>query len=105
MIRGHIPLRSCVVCSTKAEKRDLIRLVRTRSGRVEVDRTNSILGRGAYLCPTPVCWDNALKKNRLDHKLKGAISPEDRLALREFASQINEFTQGNSDAVLQTGVL
>lgn len=93
------------MCSTKSDKRDLVRLVRTRSGRVEVDRTNRILGRGAYLCLSPVCWENALKKNRLDHKLRGAIPPEDRLALREFARQIDEFTQDNRDAALRTSVL
>lgn len=93
------------MCSTKTDKRDLVRIVRTRSGKVQVDRTNSILGRGAYLCLAPVCWENALKKSRLDHKLRGAIPAEDRLALLEFASQINEFTEGDRDAVLQTGVL
>ncbi|MBI4281995.1 MAG: YlxR family protein [Chloroflexi bacterium] len=90
MSSGHTPLRSCVVCSTKIDKRDLIRLVRTQSGRVEVDATSKMPGRGAYLCHRRACWDTALKKSRLDHKLKGPISPEDRLALREFAQQIPE---------------
>ena len=88
MSRGHIPLRTCVVCNSKADKRDLIRLVRTQSGRVEIDTTNRIPGRGAYLCHSLLCWDGAMKKNRLDHKLKGPLSAEDRLALEEFAQQV-----------------
>jgi predicted RNA-binding protein YlxR (DUF448 family) len=87
--RDHIPLRICIVCKVKTNKRDLIRLVRTQFGRVEVDRNNRIQGRGAYLCYSQLCWEGALKKNRLDHKLKGPLSTEDRLVLQEFAQQVN----------------
>jgi hypothetical protein len=93
--RGHIPLRTCVVCNAKADKRDLIRLVRTQSGRVEIDTTNRISGRGAYLCDRQLCWDDALKKNRLDHKLKGRLSTEDRQVLKEFAEQMEQPSVGN----------
>ncbi|MDE2861266.1 MAG: YlxR family protein [Chloroflexota bacterium] len=85
MSRGHVPLRTCVVCSAKTDKRALIRIVRTPSGSVEVDATGRLAGRGAYLCHNRGCWDIALKRNRLDHRLKSAVSPEDRLALRSYA--------------------
>jgi predicted RNA-binding protein YlxR (DUF448 family) len=93
--RGHIPLRTCVLCGVKSDKRDLVRLVRTQSGRVEVDNTNKVQGRGAYLCHRRICWDGALKKNRLDHKLKGPLSNEDRLNLKEFAQQIVQQSKDN----------
>jgi len=102
---GHIPLRSCVVCGYKTDKRDLIRLVRTQSGRVEVDTTNRIPGRGAYLCHRQACWDNALKKSRLDHKLRDPISPEDKLVLQKFAQQMAEALPGDGEARLQSSVL
>ena len=105
MSRGHIPLRSCVVCSAKTDKQDLIRLVRTQSGRVEVDTTNRVPGRGAYLCHCQACWDSALKKNRLDHKLKGTISPEDKLILREFAQQMADAPRVDGEAKLQNSTL
>ncbi len=95
MSRGHIPLRTCVLCGVKSDKRDLVRLVRTQSGRVEVDNTNKVQGRGAYLCHRRICWDGALKKNRLDHKLKGPLSNEDRLNLKEFAQQIVQQSKDN----------
>ena len=84
------PLRTCVVCRAKTEKRELIRVVRTPTGRIEVDTTGKRPGRGVYLCHREACWDGALKKNRLDHSLKVPLSTEDRLALREFAQQVAE---------------
>ena len=85
MSRGHVPLRTCVVCSAKTDKRALVRIVRSPSGSVEVDATGRLPGRGAYLCHKRECWDIALKKNRLDHRLKSSVSSEDRQALRGFA--------------------
>ena len=85
MSRGHVPLRTCVVCSDKTDKRALVRIVRSPSGAVMVDETGRLPGRGAYLCHDKVCWDVALKKRRLDHRLKSAVPPEDRTALRAFA--------------------
>ena len=93
------------MCSAKTDKRDLIRLVRTQSGRVEVDITSRVPGRGAYLCHSQACWDSALKKNRLDHKLRGPISPEDRLILREFAQQMADAPQGDGEARLQNSIM
>ena len=105
MSRGHIPLRSCVVCGEKTDKRDLIRIVRTKTGQVEVDATSRVPGRGAYLCHRQACWDSALKKNRLDHKLRGPISPDNRLILREFARQMTDAPQADGEARLQNSIV
>lgn len=88
MIRGHVPLRTCVTCNTSADRRDLVRLVRTRYGSVEVDETNRMPGRGAYLCRRQICWGSALKKNRLEHKLRGRLSTEDWVTLKNFAQHV-----------------
>ena len=77
-----------MVCGAKIDKRQLVRVVRTQTGSVQVDSTGKKPGRGAYLCHDQSCWDRALKKNRLDHTLKGAISSEDRLTLQEYAQQV-----------------
>jgi predicted RNA-binding protein YlxR (DUF448 family) len=55
---------------------------------VEVDATGKKPGRGSYLCYNLACWDKALKKNRLEHTLRGPIAAEDRQALREFAQRV-----------------
>ena len=44
-----IPMRMCVVTKEKCEKRDLLRIVRTKDGHVLVDPTGKANGRGAYL--------------------------------------------------------
>jgi len=44
-----IPMRTCVVTREKYEKRELIRVVRTPEGTVEVDPTGKKNGKGAYL--------------------------------------------------------
>ncbi len=44
-----IPMRTCVVTKEKCEKKDLIRVVRSQDGTVEVDLTGKKNGRGAYL--------------------------------------------------------
>ena len=90
MRRGHMPLRTCVVCGSKADKRELVRVVRDQAGSVQVDDTGKKPGRGAYICHDQTCWDKALKKNRLDHTLRGPISSEDRLTLQQYARQVVE---------------
>jgi hypothetical protein len=47
------------------EKRDLLRIVRTPGGRVAVDPTGRLAGRGAYLCNDPACRATAVKKGAL----------------------------------------
>ena len=90
MRRGHMPLRTCVVCGSKTDKRDLVRVVRDQAGSVQVDDTGKKPGRGAYICHDQTCWDKALKKTRLDHTLRGPISSEDRLTLQQYARQVVE---------------
>ncbi|MEK7777889.1 MAG: YlxR family protein [Chloroflexota bacterium] len=84
----HVPLRRCVACGTQRPKRELIHLVRTPQGQVTVDLGNRAAGRGAYLCHSTACWEQGLKKSRLEHALKAQISDEDRQHLQEFASTL-----------------
>lgn len=63
------PIRSCVACGRTADKRDLIRVVRSPDGLVSVDATGKKSGRGAYLCRALACLDTALKSRRLERGL------------------------------------
>jgi predicted RNA-binding protein YlxR (DUF448 family) len=80
------PQRSCVACRSTSAKRELVRVVRTPAGSVEVDLTGKKAGRGAYLCPQPECWQAAFKKGRLDSALKTKITADDKLSLAAFAA-------------------
>lgn len=44
-----IPMRSCVVTKEKLPKKELIRVVRTPEGTIEIDESGKLNGRGAYL--------------------------------------------------------
>ena len=46
---------------------------------------NRTPGRGAYLCLNLACWDQALKKNKLDRALRETMSAENTEVLRQFA--------------------
>ncbi len=59
--------------------------MRLAQGQVTVDLGRKTAGRGAYLCPSLACWEQGMKKDRLDHALRGRMSPEDRQRLQEFA--------------------
>ena len=80
-ISQHIPQRTCVACRKVKAKRELIRLVRISKGTVEVDPSGKKAGRGAYLCQSPECWEIGLKRGRLEHNLRTALTQENRQQL------------------------
>jgi predicted RNA-binding protein YlxR (DUF448 family) len=71
-----IPQRMCVGCREMKNKRELLRVVRTPEGNIEVDSTGKKAGRGAYLCPNPECLTQAVKGKRLQKALEHEISNE-----------------------------
>ena len=82
------PERTCVACRKPRGKRELIRIVRTATGAVELDASGKKAGRGAYLCRYGECWDGGLARRALDHALKVQLTPENREALVKFAAQL-----------------
>lgn len=84
----HMPLRTCVGCHQVLVKRELVRVVRTPQGNIEVDNTGKKAGRGAYLHPMLQCWELALKGNRLEHTLKGQLTVESREQLLNYAREL-----------------
>lgn len=72
----RIPIRMCVGCRSRQEKRQLIRVVRTPSGEVVIDPTGKLAGRGAYICPKTECFRQAVKSRALERALGQKLSPE-----------------------------
>jgi len=72
-----VPQRTCVACRQIKTKRELLRLVRTPKGVIEIDTSGKKEGRGAYLCRDWACWEKAIKTNQLEHALKGKITRAD----------------------------
>ena len=80
-MQKKIPQRQCMGCRERADKRDLIRVVRTPDGNVQLDFSGKLSGRGAYLCPKSECLKKAQKSKALDRSLEVEIPQEvyDRL--------------------------
>lgn len=86
------PMRTCIACHESKTKRELIRVVHTPAGFVEVDPTGKKAGRGAYLCAKKSCWQLALKKKALERALKTVISAENGASLEKYAAELKELS-------------
>jgi len=84
----HIPQRTCIACRQTRDKENLIRLVCSDGGIVEVDPSAKKPGRGAYLCLQKDCWEIGLKGNRLEHALRTKLSIDNRQALIEYSNNL-----------------
>ena len=87
-VARHIPDRTCIGCRYAKDKRELIRLVRTPQGEVEVDPTGKRPGRGAYLCPRLECWQKGLKGGGIERRLRAKLTADERQRMQEFASTL-----------------
>jgi len=84
----HVPLRTCISCRETKSKRELLRVVRTPDGHVTIDATGKKSGRGAYLCARRSCWENAIKKHRLEQEFEVPVSEEDRAELDAYIATL-----------------
>lgn len=62
--KGHNPIRTCVSCGAKRNKKELIRLALDAQGVVIRDDSGKNEGRGAYVCMSKFCWES-LRRGRL----------------------------------------
>ena len=68
-----IPLRTCVVTKETLPKQELLRIVRTPEGNVEVDENKKKNGRGAYIKKDLAVLESAQKSKILEKKLECKI--------------------------------
>ena len=71
-----IPLRKCMGCNEQKPKSELVRIVRTTEGKIAVDRTGKLNGRGAYICSSSACLAKVRKSRRLDKLLETSVPEE-----------------------------
>ena len=50
MINKKKPERTCIACNEQKEKKELLRIVKSKEGVIEIDETGKKSGRGAYIC-------------------------------------------------------
>lgn len=68
-----MPVRTCVVCGTKDEKPNLLRI----STNLQLDPDQIAPGRGAYICKNVLCIEKLHKKNTISRSLKKKLSNSD----------------------------
>lgn len=76
MKKRKIPLRMCVGCREMKPKKELIRVVRSPEGEINIDFKGKAPGRGAYLCRDKACFKKAYKNKLLEKALNKAIQSE-----------------------------
>lgn len=68
-----MPQRTCMGCNEKKDKKDLIRVVKSKEGQISVDKTGKMAGRGAYLCNKKECLEKAIKTKRIERVFETKI--------------------------------
>ena len=64
-------------------KIELLRIVRTPEGKIIVDRTGKVSGRGAYICKNEDCFNKSVKTKALSRALDTQVEDEILLQLKE----------------------
>lgn len=76
MTNKKVPMRQCVGCAQMKSKKDLLRVIKTPEDEIILDATGRKNGRGAYICASMECLQNAQKRKGLERSLKVAIPAE-----------------------------
>jgi predicted RNA-binding protein YlxR (DUF448 family) len=76
MKQKKIPLRMCLGCKEMKPKKELIRVVKNNEGEINIDLVGKKPGRGAYICRSQECLENAIKAKRLEKAFETVIDQE-----------------------------
>lgn len=82
------PERTCIICKTQKEKKELLRIVKSKDGIIEPDITGKKNGRGAYICKNENCLNKLIKTKKLEQIFEKEISKE---VYENIKSIINNF--------------
>ncbi len=63
-------------CNEAKEKKELLRIVKSKEGIIEVDLTGKKNGRGAYICKSEECLNKVIKSKRLSKVLEQEIKQD-----------------------------
>lgn len=75
-VMKKMPMRKCIGCREMKSKKEMIRILKTTDDEVVLDATGKKNGRGAYLCLSKECLNQAIKSKGLERSLKMPIPQE-----------------------------
>jgi len=76
MAQKKIPFRTCIGCGESADKKTMLRIIRTPEGEFCLDATGRKNGRGAYICKKAACFAKAKKTRGLERSFQAAVPSE-----------------------------
>lgn len=85
MRRRRIPLRKDIVTGKMAPKKQLIRVVRQKDGKVFIDQTGKQSGRGAYISMDVAVAKRAKTERTFDHVFSEKLNDQFYDRLIKFA--------------------
>lgn len=74
MKKKKIPMRRCIASNEMKPKKEMIRIVRTPEGILEIDPSGKKNGRGAYISLEPELVEKAKKSNLLERQFEVKVS-------------------------------
>ena len=96
MIRGHVPVRTCIGCLKRRPKHELVRLVSAGGGL----GIGNVEGRGFYLCREVGCLESARTGTRLKRLLGRRLTDVEAAALKRVVSCKNGLDGVGTGAVI-----
>ena len=76
------PIRTCIGCRIKKEKKKLLRIVCTEEG-FRIDERGVLPGRGAYLCDDSECLKKAVRTRAMNRVYRKSFSEDSYRRLEE----------------------
>lgn len=70
----HKPERSCIVCRSKGDKSNFIKVVKNKDGNIQIEKDKKLDGRGAYICKKEECIKKCIKTKALNRVFKTNVS-------------------------------
>lgn len=90
MKKRHIPLRRCIACSQMKPKGQLLRVVKSDDGKIDVDELSKLPGRGGYLCKNKDCLKYAISKKRFEKVFKTSLNKDTLDELEAKMEELND---------------
>lgn len=85
------PIRLCLACRERNYKKNLIRIVKEKTGEIFVDDLKKSQGRGAYLCFKVSCFKILQKKKGLERCFRCKINENVYVELEKRIKNLKDF--------------